>query len=158
MKRVKLTKNQYALVDDEDFEELNREKWYTSSTGYATRRNRKKMTYMHRTITNCPQGMQVDHINGNRLDNQRINLRVVTSQQNKQNRHRNLKGKTSKYKGVSWNKKNQNWYARIKINCKQIYLGCFIDEVQAALEYDKKAIELFGEYARPNFIQKDNNL
>ena len=114
---------------------------------------------MHREITNAPKGMQVDHINGNTLDNRKENLRVCTRSQNMMNRGKQNNNKSG-YKGVSYMKKKdpnyeypKPWRAQIKCptNQKVIHLGCYKYPEQAARAYDKKAIELFGEYAQLNF-------
>lgn len=101
---------------------------------------------------NCPKEMQVDHINGDRLDNRKDNLRICTEKQNRQNRKK-ISGKTSKYKGVHWNKLNKNWRARIIINDKSIDLGSFKKEIQAAKVYNKAALTYFKEYAKLNRIK-----
>jgi len=92
----------------------------------------------------------VDHKNGNGLDNQKNNLRNCTNQQNHMNR-RPKKNCTSKFKGVCRFKKDLKWTAVIKFNRKQIYIGIFGNEEDAAKAYDKKAKELFGEFAYLNF-------
>ena len=92
--------------------------------------------------------MEIDHINGNGLDYRKCNLRVCTHQQNLQNQ-RIQKG-VSKFKGVCWHKASQKWMAKIKHNYKTIYLGVFNNEIDAAKSYNKKAKELFGEFARLN--------
>lgn len=105
---------------------------------------------MHREILNITDpNIKVDHINNNKLCNERTNLRKCTMIQNM----RNMKisgGGTSKYKGVSWHRRKGKWTAQIKVNYKKIHLGYFTDERDAAIVYNKKAIELFGEFARIN--------
>ena len=102
---------------------------------------------MHKLITGYKE---TDHIDGNGLNNQRGNLRSVTDSQNQMNR-KNIRG-TSKYKGVYWNKANKKWLARITINQKNIYIGYFLYEHNAAHAYNFKATELYGEYASLNPI------
>ncbi len=104
---------------------------------------------MHRLIMNPPKGMEVDHINGNRLDNRRENLRIVTSQQNKMNS--GTRKHSSIYKGVSWNKNSKSWRANMTFNKKHISLGQYINEYHAALAYDLWALDLFKEFAKTNF-------
>ena len=99
---------------------------------------------MARLIMYAPEGMDVDHKNGDPLDNRRKNLRVCTHRQNCQGRRPN-KNCLSKYKGVSWFK--GKWTAMIN----QKYLGRFDNEINAAKAYDEKAKELYGEYAYINF-------
>ncbi len=145
-----------TLVDDCDRHLLESGKWYMHANGYLIGRmpgwESPNQQFLHRIIMNPPKGLYVDHINGNRLDNRRDNLRIVTKAQNSMNSlkaHRNKK--TSKYKGVFWVKQRQCFFAKIKINRKNIYLGFSKCEDEAARIYDAKARELFGEFACLNF-------
>ena len=159
MKTIELTKNMVALVEDRDFEWLNQWKWFTDkrrSTFYAARKTRKPngqwtTTRMHRVIMQAQKGQQIDHRNGNGLDNRRFNLRFCTHTQNQQNRE--PQKSRSRYKGVCWHKRNKKWQAQIKGN-KKHYLGCFDNEIKAAEAYNRKASELFGEFANLNIINE----
>lgn len=159
MKKIKLTQGKYALVDDEDFDELNKHKWFARydkcMEGYYAlchlKDEKRTMVYMHRIIMNAPKGVEVDHINHDTLDNRKENLRLCTHSQNLMNQIQH-KLFSSKYKGVSWHKGNKRWISRIMINKKQINLGCFDNEEESAKAYDKKAKEAFGEYALLNDI------
>ena len=111
--------------------------------------HRLLMEIHHPELRDNPN-LQVDHINGNRLDNRKENLRLVTPQQNNMNR-KPLKNSTSKYKGVFWDKNRNKWLVLIMIGDKSRYLGRYQDEREAALAYDKAAKKLFGEYAHLNF-------
>ncbi len=104
---------------------------------------------MHRLIMNAPAGLVVDHIDGNSLNNRKTNLRICTQAQNIHN-SRPRRNRSSKYKGVFWNKVNKKWSVSIRKGDKRIYLGGFDDEIEAALAYDRKAEELFGEFAYLN--------
>jgi hypothetical protein len=157
MKQIPLTQGKVALVDDEDFEELNQFKWCANKMGktfYAERGYRcsgkSKTELMHRQILNAPSGMEVDHINHNTLDNRRENIRICTLMQNRRNRKRTIGG-SSRFKGVSWNKEIKKWTAQIGMNEKIVYLGAFTNEEDAAHARDKKEKELFGEFACLNF-------
>ncbi len=162
MKKIKLTQNKFAVVDDKYFEWLNEFCWCADKnkrTYYACFDNRYmngKYIYMHRLIMelilkrNLLKKEQIDHKNGNGLDNRECNLRVCDSQQQSMNRNKK-QGTSSKYKGVDWVKSHKKWRSRIKLNGKEINLGCFDDEIKAAKEYDKAASKLFGEFARLNF-------
>ncbi len=108
-----------------------------------------KNTAMHRFIMKPAEGLVVDHIDGNGLNNTRANLRICTYQQNICNRKG--WGKDSKYKGVCWDIYNKKWRAQINFNRECRYLGVFEDEIEAAKEYDKHAKKLFGEFAYLNF-------
>lgn len=165
-KRIKLTQGQYAIVDDEDFDELNKHKWYAQYAHcikgyYAVRhirfkngKQRQKLIQMHRVIMNAPKGMQVDHKNHNTLDNCKQNLRICNHSQNQHNRklHKNT---SSRYKGVCWNKEMEKWRTSIRVSGESIFLGYFDSEEKAGKVYDKKARELFGEFALTNFEEKD---
>lgn len=162
MKKIKLSQEEFSLVDDEDFECLNKFKWSISRWSgleYAVRRlhlgtfngvERGKMIRMHRIIMSASDSDKIDHINGNGLDNRRCNLRVCTQSQNIKNQ-RKTRG-TSKYKGVHWHKPNKKWVVQIKLNGIGRYVGCFISEIQAAKAYNKAAKKLHGEFARLNVL------
>lgn len=130
MKRIKLTQGKFTLVDNGDFEWLNQWKWYLNSKGYAMRGKRisgkQIMILMHRLINNTPEGLkfETDHINRDKLDNRRENLRTATRSQNKINTNLR-KDNTSGYKGVSWNKNRNRWMAQLHINGKHIHLGLY---------------------------------
>lgn len=127
MKEIKLKHGETVLVDEEDFEELNKYKWCLNSGGYATRMNDGHTSIlMHRFINKTPKGLETDHINGNKLDNRRANLRSVTHSQN-QIHSRLPKTNTSGFKGIVWDKKNKKWQVQIKLNQKNIYLGRYSD-------------------------------
>lgn len=156
MKEIKLTKGKFALVDDDDFEWLSQWNWYFIDGGYAARSTmkgkknggEKKMYYMHRQILNPPVGFLVDHIDGNRLNNQRYNLRACLPSGNSRNRKLRCDN-TSGYKGVLATA--NRWRATIGINGKSHHIGVFDNIIDAARAYDKKAREVFGEFAKLNF-------
>lgn len=144
MKYISLTKGRLAIVDDEDFERVNKYKWYFER--YATHKSKNECFRMHNLIMNAKE---VDHINGNKLDNRRENLRVVTRSQNNWNQKK-TRG-ASIYKGVSWHKQTKKWRVRVNKFGKEYGLGLFENEKEAAVAYDEKAKELFGNHARLNF-------
>ncbi len=149
MKLVQLYKGNPAVVDDADFELVNQYRWYTSMAGYATRVSNGKRIWMHRLINDTPRGYITDHINGNKLDNRRENLRTVTSTQNLYNN--SAIKKTSKYKGVSWNTWAKAWKVTICSEGIRQFLGYFKIEEDAAKKYDQAVKQLFGQYAKLNF-------
>ena len=157
MREIPLTRGKVAIVDNEDFEVLSQWKWYAAVNGkrcYAARTNwtgaPPKQVRMACQIMAHPISMEVDHINGNPLDNRRSNLRVCTHRENGANRNRQ-QGGTSTYKGVSWHKETKRWRAQIQYAGTVFHLGCHSDESEAAFRYDLAARGLFREFARPNF-------
>jgi len=164
MKKIKLYgkvgHGKFTIVDDENYEWLNQWRWHCEKTGYAARSaidksGKKTLIRMHRFILDTPKGMESDHKDLNKLNNQRYNLRICTTAQNQQNQ-KIKKGGTSKYKGVYWFKEKNNWCVQIKNNGNQVFIGRYDSEIEAAKKYDEKAKELFGEFARLNFPQKPN--
>jgi len=138
-----------ALVDDDMFEYLNQWNWYaykSNSTLYVEREDHGKTIKMHRLLMNTPDGMLVDHIDHNGLNNQKSNLRNCTHGQNMQNRKPYGK---SKFKGVIL---CQNRFrAQINLGKRTLYLGRFKSEIEAAKAYDAKAKEIRGEFTSLNF-------
>lgn len=137
-------------MDDEDFESLSQYKWYFMSKGYAFTQSKQKnkirhSIYMHRQIMGFPEGLQVDHINGNKLDNRKCNLRLATNSQNHCNRGKQSNN-TSGYKGVFWHKRTQKWVARIGLNRKGISLGLYADPKDASAAYLAASAKYHGEF------------
>ena len=156
MREIQLTQGYVALVDDADYEELMRYKWRAqvgTRTVYAVRRQptvagvRGSIVLMHRQIKNTREP-NVDHWDGNGLNNQRLNLRPCGVSQNGGNA-RNSKNNTSGFKGVSVF--IDRWQSGICVKGKQIHLGHFRDKQAAARAYDTAARKYFGEFARVNF-------
>lgn len=118
--------NTFALVDNDNYDELNKWKWYRSENGYAVRtvRTNEKRIYMHKEVNKTPIGFLTDHINRNKLDNRKKNLRTATKGLNNINRDL-TKNNTSGYKGVYWHKSNKKWVAYISNKNKRIHLGHF---------------------------------
>jgi len=149
MKEIRLkNSDKVALVDDDDYERLSQFVWRFQKgrqTGYAVRGDG---ILMHSEVLGT--ALEVDHVNRNGLDNRKVNLRHATPSQQQANKIKgNWRKFTSKYKGVHFYQ--NRWQATICKNKKKIYLGRFLDEVDAARAYDRAAIELFGEFAATNF-------
>jgi hypothetical protein len=151
-RRIPLTQGKVALVDDADYPWLAPWDWRFSSAGYALRtiypNDQRRHFHLHRVLMNAQRGQLVDHINGNRLDNRRANLRLVTRSQNQWNRRPNAKG-SSPYKGVCWHRKG--WMSRIRVHERRLHLGYYPTPELAAQVYDAAARRLFGLYAQLNF-------
>lgn len=162
-KIIALTQGQFTVVDDEDYPQLMNYKWYahkkSRNDGYYAARNggnsKAKKIFMHREIMNTPAGFETDHINGNGLDNQKSNLRVCSKEQNQHNQTVKRKNTSSKYKGVSYYKKNKKWGVNMTFHGKCLFFGLYDSEVEAANIYNLFAIELFGEYASLNVIEQE---
>jgi len=156
-KEIILSRGKAAIVDASDFDWLNQWKWcalYHKSFDqwYAVRNiwisdELRTLLYMHRFILDAPKGMEVDHRNGNGLDNTRFNIRICTRAQNQQNRLVKNKN-TSGYKGVSWHKVNKQWQTSISVNGNRIYLGSYEDKDAAAARYLEAAKFYHGEFAK----------
>ena len=150
---IPLTKGKYAKIDSQDFELVGKYKWYCSNGYAATKRGedgKTKYILMHRLIMGEPVKMQIDHINADRSDNRRCNLRIVTSSENSR-RQLPQSNTASSYKGISWYGSDRVWVARIFVDGENIYLGRSIDEKTAARIYDYAAVMYYGEFARVNF-------
>jgi hypothetical protein len=109
---------------------------------------------MHQEIIQVRKGRVIDHRNSNGVDNRCANLREATYSQNGRNRGKARIASSSKYKGVSWNKRSKRWFAYINRNRKKIHLGCFTDEIAAAKAYDQAAKKYHEEFACLNFPEK----
>jgi len=153
---IKLTQGKETIVDDNDYEALSLHKWQTSN-GYATRcvwdkiARKNRTIYMHRIILSVPIGLEADHINGDKLNNKRSNLRICAPRDNKRNQ-RIRSDNTSGYKGVCWDKANDKWMSSITVEGKSVNLGRFKKRDDAARAYNQAAIKNFGEFANLNII------
>ena len=161
MKQIELTKGYFAIVDDDDFERLSQHKWTAMVTGqnikrvYAYRRtewdnaNRRwmKSILMHREIMQAVDGLDVDHINHDTLDNRKENLRCATRSQNLAN-NRRARGETGMRGVVRTQRREKEPY---QVMCRTKHIGRFLDLYEAARAYDSAALKEFGEFARLNF-------
>lgn len=163
-KIITLQSGEETLVDAEDYESLSQFKWYRSVGGYAYRQAKmedgdgntwRQHLFMHRFLNKTPKGWYTDHINLNRLDNRKCNLRTVDKSRNSANRRKrklsNGKPPNSQFKGVRFNKRSLLWEARIQCRGKQT-TTYHKTEAQAALDYNRMAIDGFGQCARLNEI------
>jgi len=157
MKLIPLTQGYFTKVDNDDFNKFAIYRWFSIKSRNGIRPSRQISVngkiiqiQLSRAIMKFPENMQVDHINGDTLDNRKCNLRICTPSENSHNRKKSAFN-TSGYKGVSWDKRNKKWRVMISCNNKQYYLGLFIDKIKAAKKYDIKAKELHKEFANLNF-------
>jgi hypothetical protein len=155
-KEIQLTNEIFTIVDDEDFEYLNQWKWYLlkSKTNYyaiRTSRPENKLIQLHRVVIQAKKGEIVDHVNRNKLDNRKSNLRICTISQNNQNRKISKLNKSG-FNGVSWNSNNKKWVAQIACNNKKVHIGFFNDPIEAAKAFNEAAIKFHKEFANLNKI------
>lgn len=144
------------VVDDEDYEKLSEYKWHARIQTYtglfrAKRHGNPKEVDMARQIMDCPDGLEVDHINGNLLDNRKCNLRICTHQENMRNR-RIQKNNCSGYRGVSPKRSEGTFTAQIYVMRKKIHLGTFSSPYDAAIAYNDAAKIHYGEFAKLNDV------
>lgn len=149
-----MNRGRFALVDDEDFDRVSKIHWFVNDNGYAMAGGFHGMptrARMHRFILGKKAGKYTDHINGDKLDNQRANLRVCTNAQNMRNIPPK-KQNTSGFKGVTWQEDCKRWKAQIKVNYKNIHIGIFKIKEDAARAYNEAALKYFGKFAWINTV------
>lgn len=154
MKKLYLNNGQFALVDNEDFDYLNQFSWSLMGKGYVRRGvrigNKNKTIALHREIMKHPEGKEIDHINHNKLDNQKSNLRICSHQENLRNQKIRIDNSTG-FKGVCYRynlSKTRPWQARIFFNGKDNHLGLFATKEEAVFTYSTFAIKYFKEYVK----------
>ena len=149
MKVIKTNRNYEIKVDDDVYEWASKNKWFVTKLGYAIRsyggRKNRKTIYLHRMIINIPSGYVTDHINGNRLDNRRENLRVATRSQNRINSNIQKNNKSGT-RGVYYDKHKKRWIVRLYKMRKKMLLASFKNIDEARKAYHNKAIEVYGEF------------
>lgn len=157
-------RGKFAIIDADDFRSLAIYHWIGHTDGscytifYAgvnarTGKGLYQRTLMHRLIMQPSGGLVVDHINGDKLDNRKANLRVCTIGDNTRHQLRRRSDNTSGYRGVKKGKTPGTWDAEITINYKVVYLGRYRSKHDAARAYNKKVVEVRGEFANPNVIE-----
>lgn len=158
VKQIPLSQGLVAIVDDDCPDEVVLHKWCVAfdrwGKCYAVRTSigsdgSRKTERMHRLIAGADPGVQVDHIDGNGLNNQRCNLRICLGAENARNRKLS-KNSASGLKGVGWHKRSKKWQARIAVGGRRVCLGLFASLSEAAEAYDRAAVEMHGEFAQTN--------
>jgi hypothetical protein len=143
-----------VLCDADDYDRIKEHRWYMSSNGYVRTAlwfsGKQKIIFLHRLVMECPEGLYSDHINRIRTDCRKVNLRICTRLENNRNLSKTENETTSKYKGVY--KHKDKWAASITVNYNKIALGLFKSQEEAALAYNKAAVEYFGDFASTNKI------
>jgi len=146
----------YTLINEDDTHLMDGYAWHFDVSGYIVRRAWKdgkcvKNIRLHRLVIGAKDGQYVDHINENKADNRKENLRIATYSQNLACRGP-YKNNTSGYKGVSWDKRRKVWMVLLGYQGKRIYVGSFNDKNKAAQMYNIKAKEIFGDFAYQNVL------
>lgn len=149
-----LGNGRFTLLDHSDAVVASRYKWVLNDKGYAVSSFPKnKKVRLHRFIMNPNNGVEIDHKNGDRSDNRRLNLRECSTNQNRANSKRRSHNKASQFKGVRNNNNSPNqWMARASFHRKQVNIGYFKTEIEAAIAYNRWASQAWGEFARLNPI------
>lgn len=156
---VGLTRGRFAIIDAVDVDRVSQYRWITQlhegDRAYAVGTVNSRLVKMHRIITGAPDGLHVDHIDGNGLNNRRENLRLCKHSENAKNQRINSRN-TSGYTGVVRHSRNEGkWIAKITADGVNYYVGTFDTAEEAARARDKKAREVHGEFARLNFPDHD---
>lgn len=148
---VELTQGKVVILDAQDWALVSDVKWRAHrgrTTWYARSRRNGRQVWMHRLILAAPKGFDVDHIDGNGLNNRRENLRLASVSENRRNVH--VAVAKSGFKGVSPGRSGRKWRAQIQVDKKKIHLGTFSTKEEACAAYDRAALKYFGEFARTN--------
>jgi hypothetical protein len=154
MKKILVGNNNFALVDDSDYDRLREHKWSLSPTGYAMTTIGGRVSYMHRLLLDVPKNLECDHRNGNHLDNQRANIRICTHGQNMAARRMHHDNKSG-FKGVTFEARSRNkWHAQICKDKEIIRIGNYATPEEAARAYDRIARAIHGEFATVNFPEE----
>lgn len=153
MKKISLTKGEFALVDDEDFDYLNKWKWHYCAFYACRSYNKGRKIGMHREILKLYNSdLDVDHIDGNPLNNQKNNLRISTRSENNMNRNKTTRKNSSKYKGLVFYPKRNKFKVTINAHKKTYFIGYFRNEIDAAKAYNTAAIKYHGKFAKLNNV------
>lgn len=159
MKKIPLTQGKFAIVDDRDFQWLNKYKWWAlkqSKRYYAVGWINGKRITMHRVIIQIKHNEFIDHKNHDGLDNRRCNLRLCSNAQNIANQQKRVNTR-SKFRGITYDKSRNKWRSEIRVNQKLITIGRFEEEKDAAIARDIAALKYQGEFSVLNFPDYSHN-
>ena len=151
-----IMRNGASFIFDAEDEVVARSHTWSISRGYARTIINGRTVFFHKLIMNGSEGMEIDHISMDRLDNRRCNLRMATHSQNQQNRQAHKDNKSG-YKGVCLDRRTEKYFAYINADGRRTYLGSYETASEAALAYDNACLELHKEFARPNFKEEKRN-
>lgn len=157
VREIQLTQNRVALCSDEDHEMLSKYRFhfdgsYPRAYVKGSYKTKQKQVRMHQLIMPCEPGFMIDHIDGNKLNNTRENLRIVDVYQNSQNSKKKRSAKTtSEYKGVSWHSERKKWRSEIAVDNQRAFIGLYDDEEECARASDSACLFYHGEFAVTNF-------
>ncbi|QKF94703.1 putative HNH enonculease [Fadolivirus algeromassiliense] len=144
-----------ALISEIDYEIISKYKWSQDNRGYVFGSVNSHRIYLHRFIMKAGEGVLIDHINNNKLDNRRENLRFATKKENNMNKKKTIKSiTTSKYRGVSFKKRDNHYHSRIMINGKEISLGYYKTDIEAAEAFDMYIVKNNIQFVNLNFPDK----
>ena len=135
----------FTIVDSEDVSKVRTHKWSVMDNGYVVTKVNGKSLLLHRLIKDCPPDMTVDHINHNKLDNRRSNLRICTQQENSFNKGM-YSHNTSGIKGVGYDVDRRKWIARLMVDGKNLFLGRYESKYEASKAREKAEVKYFGEF------------
>lgn len=153
MKYIPLTNSDSKIIVDDDlYDVISAHNWYLNGAGYAGTSIGGKDVFLHRFIMGGEKGMEVDHINGNRFDCRRENMRFCTHSQNIANDGPRTNNKLG-IKGVDWREPNKKFRATIRVNYKKIHLGLFDTAKEAAIAYNEASKKYYGEFAYQNNLE-----
>jgi HNH endonuclease/AP2 domain len=148
--QIQLSNGGATRIDAADLERVSRHVWHLDTQGYARAMLkidvRWRLIRLHRFLTSAPKGLFIDHIDGDRLNNQRSNLRLCTPAESARNTK--ARGGSSRFKGVCWHRGAQKWMAQIQVDRVNHHLGLFIAEEDAATAYRQAALKMHGNFAR----------
>ncbi len=158
MTKISLGGGLFTIIDDSDFDKVSKYTWYIGRGNYATTTTiNVSGISLHRFIIKPPSDMVVDHIDGDRLDNRKSNLRVCTHSENLKNRIKHDRSGTSKYKGVTYNRECGKWISRIRVDNVKYGLGSYHNEIDATVSYNIGSVLLSPEFGSLNYIPSIDN-